>query len=207
MHGTETGYICEKAIQVYEGKEYELDIDGNYYVYAGDENFMLCFYKSTLQVIHNNNVLYSRWNFPFISETFYVNGISIKVEHLDKNLYYFPIESMGTWKNYVKENWFNATGNEKIGELYNGYKRYKWFFKALKRNARWRRNPEKYDKYRTNRWLATWEYNGNKYEVIFGYGIDPDEETWERIKFDDENGGYGFTDIEREIIDSWFAGN
>ena len=44
---SDTGYVCDKATYYsdYEKKEIEIDIMGNYYVYAGDENFLLCFYK------------------------------------------------------------------------------------------------------------------------------------------------------------------
>lgn len=48
--------------------------------------------------------------------------------------------------------------------------------------------------------MATWEYKGKKYEVIFGEGIDPNEDVWNNIKYD----RYGFTDAERQIIDRWF---
>ena len=203
---SDTGYVCDKATYFDENKNKEdvMDINFNYYVYAGDKNFMLCFYKGLMHVISNNRLICSRWNIPFASETIYLDGFpTVHVQHLDKNIYIEPVESLGTWKDFVKQYWIGATGDEKLYELEGGYKRYKRFRKMLKRNARYRRNPKRYDRYRTQRWLATWNYNGKKYEVIFGYGIDPDEKTWERIKFDDD--GYGFTNVEREIIDSWFG--
>ena len=58
-------------------------------------------------------------------------------------------------------------------------------------------------KTRSSRWLATWDYNGNHYEVIFGYGIDPNKDVWNRIKLD----SYDFSDVERQIIDGWFVGD
>ena len=203
---SDTGYVCKEAeyFDDYEKKWKTIFIDGNYFVYAGDENFLVVFYKGLFYVIHNNKIICSRWNNPFISETIYFDGLpSIKVEHLDKNLYVESIESLGTWKDYIKENWQDTTGNEKLSELENGHKRYKWFMKALKRNSRWLKHPGKYDKYRTQRWLATWDYNGNHYEVIFGYGIDPNKKIWDNIKYD----SYEFTEIEREIIDKWFEDN
>lgn len=208
MDCSDTGYVCDKAtyFDEYQNKETEIYIAGDYYVYAGDKNFMLCFYKGLMRIISNNKQICSRLNMPFASETIYLDGFpTIHVHHLDKNIYIEPVESIGTWKDWVKENWIGATGEEKLSELENGVKSFRVFLRALKRNARDRKNPKRWDRYRTGRWLATWEYNEKKYEVIFGYGIDPDEETWERIKFDNENGGYGFTDIEREIIDSWFG--
>lgn len=135
MHSSDTGYVCEQALHP-NGEM--IDIDKEFYVYAGDENFMLCFYKGLFYVISHNKIILAKWNILFMSETFYFDGLpSVNVERLDN---------------------------------------------------------------KTQRWLATWIHNGNKYEVIFGYGIDPDEEVWNRIKFD----GYKFTDIEREIIDEWF---
>lgn len=207
MDCSDTGYVCDKAtyFDEYKNKEDVMDINGNYYVYAGDENFMICFYKGYMNVISNNKQICSRLNMPFASETIYLDGFpTIHVHHLDKNIYIEPVESIGTWKDWVKENWIGATGEEKLSELENGVKSFRVFLRALKRNARDRKNSKRWYRYRTGRWLSTWDYNGNHYEVIFGYGIDPDEKVWERIKFDDD--GYGFTDVEREIIDSWFAG-
>ena len=198
MNASDTGYVCKKA-------EYPngtlIDIDGNYFVYAGDENFLIVFYKGIFRVISKNKIIYTGWYIHFNSETFYFEGLpTLKVEHLDKNTYIEPVESEGTWEDYVRENWRGANGKEKLGELENGGKRYKWFKKNLKIIARSRKNPTQHSKYKTSRWLATWEYNGKKYEVIFGYGIDPNKDVWNKIKHD----SYGFTDVEREIIDSWF---
>lgn len=203
MNYSDTGYMCKKALYNYDSKEYEIDIDGNYFVYAGDENFFLCFYKGLAYIIHKNKVIKSIWNNSFLSETFYFDALpSITIEHLDKNIYIEQIESLGTWENYVKENWIGATGKEKISELENGRRNYKWFHKRLKQISRQRKNPRYWIKYKTSRWKATWDYNGNHYEVIYGYGIDPNEKVWNDIKFDH----YEFTDVEREIIDEWFNG-
>lgn len=204
MDCSDTGYVCEKAtyFDSYEMKEKEFDIDGNYYVYAGDEEFMLCFYKGSICVISHNRIIHTVYYSPFLSETFYINGFPhVKVEHLDKNTY-IELESLGTWSDYIKENWIGATGDEKLSKLQNGKRHYKWFRKRLKSIVRERKHPTYYSKYKTSRWKATWDYNGNHYEVIFGCGIDPNEDVWNRIKFDT----YNFTDIEREIIDEWFRG-
>ena len=189
MNCSDTGYVCDKATYFDKNKNKEdvMDINFNYYVYAGDKNFILCFYKGLMHVISNNRLICSCWNIPFASETIYLDGFpTVHVEHLDKEFqsdyYEHPDEA--------DKNYFIYCYGKKKG--YSKYLRY------LKRNSKG------YFKYRTERWLATWEYNSKKYEVIFGYGIDPDEKVWERIKFDDD--GYGFTDVERNIIDSWFNG-
>lgn len=49
-------------------------------------------------------------------------------------------------------------------------------------------------KYRTQRYIAEWSYDNRKYEVIFGYGVDPISKVWNGIKYD----CYGFTEIERK---------
>lgn len=201
MNCSDTGYVCKQA-EYPDGTV--RDIDGNYFVYAGDENFLIVFYKGIFHVIHNNKIIYSGYNIHSNSETFYFEGLpTLKVEHLDKNIYFEPVETEGTWEEYVRENWKNATGKEKLSELECGGKRYKWFMKNTKRIARQRKNHSRWYKYKTDRWLATWEYNGRKYEVIFGRGVDPNEKVWNDIKYD----SFGFTHVEREIIDEWFKEN
>ena len=101
MNCSDTGYICEKA-EYPDGTV--RDISGNYFVYAGDENFLIVFYKGIFHVIHNNKINYSDWNISFNSETFYFEGLpTLKVEHLDKNIYFDPVESAGTCQDYVRE--------------------------------------------------------------------------------------------------------
>lgn len=197
MDSSNTGYILEKARYV-DTAVYskDVDINGNFYVYAGDKDLLLTFYKGIFYVISNGLILKTESNVPFISETFYIGDARIKVSHLDQAIQ-IEEDNMGTWKEYVKENWRGATGNEKLCDLENGLQQYKLFLKRLKRKASKRSNY----KYRTNRWLAEWEHNGNKYEIIFGYGIDPNEDVWNDIKHE----AYGFTKREIEIIDRWFA--
>lgn len=188
MKSSDTGYVCDQATYFdNESKEMKpVDIMGNYYVYAGDKNFMLCFYKSYFYVISNNKIIYSFWFSPFISETIYLNGFpTIKVEHLDKELREDSwMDDLDGWD----RKWYYDYFGVRKGQL-----KINRYFK--------KKNKIKY-KIRSSRWLATWDYNGNHYEVIFGYGIDPVEDVWNRIKFD----SYDFSDIERQIIDSWFAG-
>lgn len=53
------------------------------------------------------------------------------------------------------------------------------------------------------RFLLKTTFGKDKYEVIYGYGIDPQEHVWDRIK----NTSYDFSDKERALIDSWFKGD
>ena len=190
MDCSDTGYVCEKAVYK-DGQEY--DIQGNYFVYAGDKSFMLCFYKGMFYVISDEKIIHTvSWN-PFIKETFYFDSLpNVTVEHLDKELRrkcvfdHFDEEEI--------EDWVNHWGKKKTEKL------------ILKRSkdirTAWRKQTEGISKNRSDRWLVTWIHNGNKYEVIFGYGIDPCEEVWNDIKFE----YYDFSDVERRIIDSWFKG-
>lgn len=119
-----------------------------FFVYAGDKEMLLCFYKGECLLIRNNKVV--KWlDTPFLEETFYFKNLpNVTISKLDK----VPF----------------------IDEY--GYKDYHY------------------------RFLATWKHHGHKYECIYGYGIDPDEETWNEIKYS----SYGFSEREVKIIDKWF---
>lgn len=195
MNASNTGYVCKRAINN-DGKEYV--IDGNYFVYAGDENFLIVFYKGIYQVISNEKILYTGWDMPFNSETYFFDELpNLKVSRLSKDFEIEKYESLGTWKDFVREHWIDATGDEKLYELQGGRKAYKRFMKAAKHRAR-----EKGFKTRPYRFFAEWYYNRHHYEVIFGYGIEPNEEVWNKIK----NKSYGFRKEEIKLIDSWFNG-
>lgn len=189
MKCSDAGYVCEKATDK-NGNMY--DIDGNYFVYAGDKDFMLVFYKGYAHIISNEKIIYTvSWS-PFIRETFYFDGHpNVTVELLDKELkkkcYIDPFDEEEI------EDWINHLGKKKTDKL------------VFKRNkdirTAWRKQTCLYVR-KLHRWLATWTHNGNKYEVIFGRGIDPSEKCWNDIKFE----YYDFSDVEREIIDNWFKG-
>lgn len=146
----------------------ESHINNNYYVYAGDKNLLMCFYKYNCVVISNDKHVCSLRT-KFNSETFYLNNVKITISRLDKN-----------YKTY-KEKKYKY-------KYHNGKKlNYVIFSKHAK-------------EHKLDRFIATWEYNGNKYECIYGYGIDNNENIWEDIK----NNSYGFSKTEIEIIDKWF---
>ncbi len=181
---SDTGYICDKALYPEDNQEY--DIKGNFFVYAGDENFLVCFYKTQFIVISKEKIILWEYYHPFLKETFYLDGLSsITIEYLEKRktLYYDPVVLLD------KDFYISYYGKKK------GILKYHRLIKRKRRNR-------KEDKYFTSRFLASWQYNGKKYEVIFGYGIDPNKEIWDDIR----HKLYNFTDKEREIIDSWFEG-
>lgn len=80
MNNSNTGYILEKAkyadTSIYDK---EININGNFYVYAGNEDLLLTFHKWYLYVISNEKIIKVISDNPFISEEFYVNGPNIKV--------------------------------------------------------------------------------------------------------------------------------
>ena len=200
MECSNTGYKLEKALYRYDGEEHEIDISGNFYVYAGDENLLLAFYKGYFYVISNGRVIRSVSYVPFLSETFYIDvndigSVEIKVSHLDKEYKYDkdPVES---WPDYVREHWVGATGSEKLSDLEGGRKYYRNFQRYVKKMRRY-----KGYKYLTGRWIAEWNYNGHHYEVIFGHGVDSNEDVWESIK-----DKYDFSETEVKLIDRWFEG-
>lgn len=168
------GFILEKATYP---KWKDININGNFYVYAGSEDLLLCFYKTYFYVIKNGNIVRVYAGNDFKSESLFVGNVIIKVEHLDNDLLIDKAEVDKYYKEVLlKKQWFRYV--KRIGEI----------------------NRKKPLKYKTQRYIASWEYNNNKYEVIFGYGVDPNEEIWEDIK----NKSYDFTDKERNIIDKWF---
>lgn len=195
MDISNTGYIIEKAkyldATIYDG---DIDIRGNFYVYAGDRDLLLAFYKGYFLVISNGLILKSISSVPFLAERFYIGNTSINVSHLEPDLQ-TEQDDAEIWKEYVRNNWIDKSGDERICELVGGRREYELFLRHIKSHKR-----STY-KYRTDRWIAEWEHNSNKYEVIFGSGIDPDENVWNEIKHE----SYGFTKREIEVIDGWFS--
>lgn len=164
------------------------EIKDNYFAYCGDKEYSLCFYKCSIVETKNGGYANSFWNFLFKSETFYRdNGVNITVRRLDDlyPVYMTNLMDCNTWEDYVRENYVGATGNEKDYELENGRKLHRL----------WRKNCKKIGRKKTiyytstRKYVATWEYKGDKWEVIFGYGIDPNEDVFNEIV---ESGRYNY---------------
>lgn len=155
-------------------------IAGNYFCYCGDRAFSLCFYKTSMVVTRNGEDTKEHyWNFPFASETIYLPETRVTVKRLDplKPVYLTHLQDYDTWEDYVRANWCGATGLEKDSELANGAYWHRIWNKMCKKIGR------KKVLYYTStlKYSATWEYNGDKWEVIFGYGIDNDENVFNSI--------------------------
>lgn len=195
MDSSDTGYMCEKAY--YPNHDWEMDIYGNYFVYAGDEELLLCFYKCQCLVVSKKWVIKDTWSVPFASETFFLpNGVNLKISHLDKELKVEPLMWTTNFEEYMKDSWGDLYLEDTEREMWK-YER-KWFRKMMSKSHVHKNISYKY---RLRRYLAEWDYKGKHYEVIFGYGIDSEKECWDRIK----NDGYGFSDVERKVIDEWFG--
>lgn len=96
-------------------------IDGNYFIYFGDENILFCVYKTLLRAVVNSNEVYDfyfDYNEKKVVKYFEINGSTIKIK--------------------------------KICDQYNKIH-------------------------------ASVQYNGNRYEVIYGYGIDNNVKTFRDI--------------------------
>jgi len=181
MDESNTGFVLKTATGA-DGKEYA--IDGNYFVYAGDEHFLIVVYKTLLRVIHDGHILWDSWGCTSIGETRFFDGLpGVKVQHLDASLYPHYADQIDDWE------------RERIIEYYPEKKANRLLYRAAKR----RRKPIFWD--RTNRYVATWDYDGRHYEVIYGYGVDPQFDVWVDIK----DSAYDFTKQEKEIIDLWFS--
>lgn len=176
MNSSDTGYVCKKAAR---SDGYEFDVAGNYFVYAGDKDFLCVFYKGHIIAISNEKVVFDQYGTDFLGEEIYLKGFpTLKIEHLDKNYKYEKFEP------FNKEWWIRELGKKKGQMRFN---------RELKKSVKTIYKELSYI------FLATWEHNGNKYEVIYGYGVDPNEDTWNKIKYEWE-----FSDAEIEIIDRWF---
>lgn len=161
----------------------DLHIEGNYFVIAGDKKFCLCFYKTHFIVVSGRSVVRYWYNMCFSGEMFDVNEVNISVKMIDSTyeLEYYGVPDEDTYCRYI----YNY--GKRRGSLM-----YQRRYKKVRKVAYKQKHGQKF--------FATWEYNGDKYEVIFGYGIDPNEETYNDIKFN----SYNYSKKEIELIDEWF---
>lgn len=158
---------------------YTATIRGNFYVYAGDTDFFLCFYKCYFYVVKDGKIIAAPYAPQAKSQVFYFDDIHVKVSYLD-NTKYFDREC------FLPDDW----ERKNYGERY--------CIRMAKRVHRLSKKEQ--NKWRSNRWIAEWEYGGHKYEVIYGYGVEPNKNVWDEIK----HKSYGFSEKERKIIDEWF---
>lgn len=159
------------------------DVEGNYFAIAGDKNFCLCFYKMHFIVIFNNTVIKTWYNEGFDGESFIINGVNISIKMIDPSfdLIHYDRPDEEDIK-FIKNSFDKKYANKILKEKY----------KACNRIAYKEKHGQKF--------IANWEYKGNKYEVIFGYGIDPNEKKYNEIKFD----SYNYSEKEIKFIDKWF---
>lgn len=174
----------------------------DFFACCGDKDFYICFYKTVIHVVKNNVCILSDYGTPFASETFYINNnLKITTSKIDpaQTPVYMEMPA-SSWKEYIKENWVGATGEESIHELHYGEERFKWWNKMLKAVGRNRKKPIYYNTCR--KYFAEWDYNGHHYEVIYGYGIDSNIKVYKEVV---EAGTYAYTEKEIEFINNWLG--
>ena len=160
MDESDKGIIIEYA--AYNGKP--IKINGNYFVMAGDKEFMLAFYKTECVVISNGIIFDFLWQERTLKETFTFEGLpEFTIERLDKENIPFLVSQLTNEEYLFLEQEY---GKRKAKEI---------FLRAIKRISRNNRieikNPTDYEA----RYKASWDYDGDHYEVIYGYGVDPNE--------------------------------
>jgi len=193
MDASDTGYVCDTAIDL-DGSE--IRVDGNYYIYAGDENLLICFYKTKLVIISGGKVIKRIWRPQFASETL-KDPVRLSIRRLDPERR--SPHDWEHWEEYAAVRYGTpVAGYLPLNKLQRGEK----IFRLWMRQAKRHRRAAKRDCYYSARYLAEWDHDGRHYEVIFGYGIDPASDVWADIRTGDN---YDFSDTERKIIDDWFA--
>lgn len=120
------------------------------------------------------------------------NGLpTVYVEHLDKKLHY---------PKYLLNEPAYESDDFDVWEYYYGKRMAKRIVRRC--NEKRRRNLKNKSLMEYGRkLLATWEYNGHKYECIFGYGVDSSQELWFKYDFQKD---YDYTEAEFSFIDTWF---
>lgn len=183
MEKSDTGYMCEKAFSKFSN-DY-LQVQDNFFIYAGDNQFLVCIYKSLIVFISDEKVLNYVWSSPFKTQTLFFDNLpSVTITKLDNDGYMDTLFSFD-------ENIYCYKSEKEYKKI-----KLKWAKTLHQRNKR----KNFWFKRDTQRWLATWEHNNNKYEVIFGYGVDNCKDIWEEIK----DNSYHFTEKEKRIINEWF---
>lgn len=178
------GFTLDKAYL--ENNEYK-PISGNYFVYAGDEELLLCFYKYGYVIIKNGNIMHSGHmrNWVFDRETFTIDNVTFTLSILDNTI----------WKSYF------GTDFDEDDRLYY-YEMYGKRFGQIKINRRFKHRKRNYENCKgSQKYLMNWSHNGKNYEVIFGYGIEPNKDVYDDIKHE----YFGYTAKDIEVIDSWFS--
>lgn len=174
------------------GREYPLkDLMGHGIL--GDPDFFVIFYKGGCTVVEDGKVMErSPYYSKFLSETFFYKKADLTVSILDKEKHFD--ETLEDVVQEVEE--FDEFLKGCSQKLPGGKKRY--LRKQIRALVRRRKNRSLWA--HSSRWHCSWEKDGHKYEAIFGYMVDPEEETWKAIRNE-----MGFSEAEIRIIDEWFG--
>lgn len=141
--------------------------NGEFFVYAGDEDFMLCFYKSRVAVLINGKLAGDVW----IGSC---DGYCCRVE--SKIIY--------TKLPYEKRLGIFGSGIDVTFECID----HEGFVTDL--------GTFTY----SGKYKVSWAYKGDNYICYTGYGIDPQQSVYDRIK----DNSYGYTETEIAELDRVF---
>jgi hypothetical protein len=174
-------------------------ISGNYFAYVGDENLMLCFYKTHIKLVRGDRVLgtiycgqYSE-KYPDDRNVYYSTmpietlynpfncGIDIKIDLLDRNYYLMDCgtvrdDGLTFWEYYKKciglENERTSAYTEREHKKFlKNMRARKVLEKIYKGRDLWELPDAYVNNDQSHKFDVTFTLNGFEYEIIFGYGI------------------------------------
>lgn len=203
-------------------------IRDNYFAYTGDSDLMICFHKNCITFVSGDRYLgcvsmgqpwYEKYDSKSIRYGLFNEklfnpfncGIDIRFEslidnqsHIENEEDYETIYEDG--KEYkVKSLWKTIKDAYGLSDTYSDstYKLYKKMCKNIRRQknfgvSTWGRHYD--SQLAPDRFYVTFEYKGNTYEVVTGYGID-----WNKSFYNEENmNRFGYTDKEQEFMRRFF---
>lgn len=218
MCKTDTGYVpCA-------------DIVENYFASVGDKNLIISFYKMSIAFFRNeqeigrihceepyesgkvrkHNYMYSLPHEKFINP--FDCGIDVRVDALEdifrtENTEDFDNDEFfghGTSYWRLTKDAYGITDNYSCDS--------KKYYTKMKKNIRRVKQLEKLDKRASwkhydgvsypGRYYITFEYNGNKYEIVTGYGVDSSKSFYTDNNMD----RFGYTAKEKEFMRRYMEG-
>lgn len=224
MEKSDLGIIpVDSAYDEYNPGDVQL-IRDKYFAYAGDEELMICFYKNLMTFVSGDKYLGcvsmgQPWHEKYDSKNMRYGlfneklfnpfncGIDVRFESLDPNIQHCERAYDGETiyedgeELIVKSYWKLIKDAYGLSDVYGSktYTAYRKMCKNLRRKKNfgwsvWGRHYDEYDV--SDRFYVTFQYNGNTYEIVTGYGID-----WNRSFYTEENmNRFGYTEKEQEFM-------
>ena len=148
------GWIDKDLKDITDTKQYEGVMNGNYMGYIGDKDLTICFYKC-YERVHLGFINLENINIPSIDEMLYMSNNKINDYHLSWDY---------EWINdyYYSESWISKKFKIEVPNYGIVDVNVKYIAPSVKML-----------------WMT---YKGDHYRVIYGYGIDSNWKTWNKIK-------------------------